>query len=217
MTLERDRLERTAQRLAWATIGYNSVEGVIAVGAGLAAGSTALLSFGMDSGIEVMSAVAISWQFRRAGSADRERATLRLIAVAFFALAAYVAVGTIGALVSRSDPDSSPVGIALAASSVVVMPALVWAKRRVGRELGSASVLADSTQTMLCTYLSAVLLLGLVVNAVAGWGWADAAAALVIAAIAAREGLAAWRGDSCCSPQGSPDSGECRQDCCLTP
>jgi divalent metal cation (Fe/Co/Zn/Cd) transporter len=191
-------LQRRARLLAWATIGYNTVEGVIAVLAGLAAGSVALVSFGLDSAVEVLSAVAVSWQF--AGGVDpevRERRTLRFIAVSFFALAAYVAADAARALLGGADPKSSHVGIYLAVASLIVMPALTRAKRRVGRELGSATVTADATQTLLCTYLSAVLLAGLLLNELVGWGWADPVAGLVIAAVAVREGIEAWRGDGC--------------------
>jgi divalent metal cation (Fe/Co/Zn/Cd) transporter len=191
-------LHRRAARLAWATVAYNAVEGVVAIGAGAAAGSVALVSFGLDSAVEVLSALAVSWQFAGGGghAEDRERRTLRLIAFAFFALAGYVAQDSLRALAGGADPDASPVGIVLAAASLVVMPVLTAAKRRTGRALGSATVLADSTQTLLCSCLSAVLLAGLLLNAALGWGWADPVAGLVIAAVAAREGVEAWRGDA---------------------
>lgn len=199
-TTRQAALHRRARLLAWATIGYNTVEGIIAVLAGLAAGSVALVSFGLDSAVEVLSALAVSWQFSgRANPQDRERVALRFIAVSFFALAGYVAIEAVGSLVRGVDPDPSPVGIGLACASLVVMPALAWAKRRVGGELGSTTVRADATQTLLCSYLSAVLLVGLLLTATVGWGWADPIAALVIAVIAAREGLEAWRGDACCA------------------
>jgi Predicted Co/Zn/Cd cation transporters len=190
-------LNRRAYLLAWATIGYNSLEGVVGVAAGVVAGSVALVSFGLDSAIEVLSAVAVAWQFARGGAAaeSRERTTMRLIGVAFFALAGYVTVASLNSLLTGADPDPSPVGIGLACASLITMPALTWAKRRTGRELGSASVVADSTQTLLCAALSAVLLAGLVPNALLGWAWADPVAALVIAGLAAREGVEAWRGD----------------------
>jgi divalent metal cation (Fe/Co/Zn/Cd) transporter len=192
-------LHRRAARLAWATVAYNTVEGVVAIGAGAPAGSVALVSFGLDSAVEVLSALAVSWQFAGGGghAEDRERRTLRLIAFAFFALAAYVVQDSFRALAGGADPDASPVGIVLAAASLVVMPVLTVAKRRTGRALGSATVLADSTQTFLCSCLSAVLLAGLLLNAALGWGWADPVAGLVIAALAAREGVEAWRGDAC--------------------
>ena len=194
------RLRRRAAWLAWFTIAYNSAEGVIAVAAGLAAGSVALVSFGLDSGVEVLSAVAISWQFARGGARaeERERRTLRLIAVAFATLAAYVAFDSVSSLSSGAQADPSAVGIGLALSSLIVMPVLTVAKRRTGEALGSPTVLADSTQTLLCTYLSGVLLIGLVLNAAWGWAWADPVAGLFIAALAAREARSAWRGDACC-------------------
>lgn len=219
------RLRRRAASLAYFTIAYNTAEGVIAVLAGLAAGSVALLSFGLDSGIEVLSAVAISWQFagRGARAQEREQRTLRLIAVAFAALAAYVVFESLSNLWSGEEADSSAVGIGLAVSSLIVMPLLTVAKRRTGRALGSASVLADSTQTLLCTYLSAVLLVGLVLNAAWGWAWADPVAGLVIAGLAAKEAWSAWHGDGCCagpippSPK-KPSTAKCCDatggDCC---
>ncbi|GAA1436170.1 cation transporter [Mycobacterium cookii] len=197
---ERRRLGRRAQLLAAASVSYNLVEAVIAVTAGLVAGSVALVGFGLDSLVEVSSGLVILWQFRHPLPESRERTALRLMAVSFFALAAYVGVESVRALVSGHSPDASPVGIALAAASLVVMPFLSWAQRRTGRALGSHAVVADSTQTLLCTYLSAVLLVGLVLNATLGWSWADPLAGLVIAYVAAREGLEAWRGEDCCAP-----------------
>lgn len=197
----RRELDRRARLLAWATVVYNTGEGVVAVLAGLAAGSIALVGFGLDSAVEVLSALAVTWQFNgRADARDRERVTLRLIAVSFFLLAAYVAADAARSLLSGSRAEPSTVGIALAVASLVVMPVLVRAKRRVARELGSASVAADAVQTQLCTYLSAVLLAGLLVNATLGWSWADPLVALVIAGVALREGVQAWRGDACCAP-----------------
>jgi divalent metal cation (Fe/Co/Zn/Cd) transporter len=193
----RARLNRRSLRLAYATAGYNLLEGVVAVGAGAAASSTALLGFGLDSFIEVSSALVVIWQFRSRLPEARERLALRLIAVSFLALAAWVTFDALRALAGGGEADHSPVGIGIAATSVVVMPLLVWAKRRTGRELGSATVVADSMQTMLCTYLSAIVLVGLLLNATLGWSWADPAAALVIAAVAAREGIKAWRGEQC--------------------
>ena len=221
-TDERRRLGRRAQLLAAASVSYNLVEAVIAVTAGLVAGSVALVGFGMDSVVEVSSGLVILWQFRHPLPESRERVALRLMAVSFFALAAYVGVESVRALVSGHAPDASPVGIALAAASLVVMPFLSWAQRRTGRALGSNAVVADSTQTLLCTYLSAVLLVGLVLNATLGWSWADPLAGLVIAVVAAREGLEAWRGEGCCAPGGGQahaeeDAGCCRDGCGCTP
>ena len=196
--VHRVRLGRRARLLAGASVAYNSTEAVIAITAGAAAGSAALVGFGLDSVVEVSSGLVILWQFRHALPQSREQQALRLIALSFFALAAYVAQDSVRALIAGSDPDASPVGIALAATSLAVMPWLSWAQRRTGRALHSSAVVADSSQTLLCTYLSAVLLGGLVLNATLGWGWADPVAGLVIAAVAAKEGRDAWRGEGCC-------------------
>jgi divalent metal cation (Fe/Co/Zn/Cd) transporter len=193
----RATLNRRSLLLAYATAGYNLLEGIVAVAAGAAASSTALIGFGLDSFVEVSSALVVIWQFRSRVPEERERLALRLIALSFFALAAWIGVDAVRALVGVGEADPSPVGIAIAAVSVVVMPLLVWAKRRTGRELGSATVMADSTQTLLCTWLSLVLLVGLGLNAMLGWSQADALAALVIAGVAVREGVEAWRGEAC--------------------
>lgn len=195
---DRVRLGRRAQLLAGASVSYNALEAVIALAAGAAAGSAALVGFGLDSVVEVSSGLVILWQFRHRMPQSREQQALRLIALSFFALAGYVAQDSVRSLLSGTDPDASPVGIALASTSLVVMPFLSWAQRRTGRALHSTSVVADSTQTLLCSYLSGVLLVGLVLNATLGWGWADPLAGLVIAAVAAKEGRDAWRGESCC-------------------
>ena len=193
------RLGRRAQLLAGASVGYNVIEAIIAITAGLAAGSVALVGFGLDSTVEVSSGLIILWQFRHAMPESRERMALRLMAVSFFALAAYVAFESVRALVGGHDPDSSMVGIGLAVASLIIMPFLSWAQRRTGRALGSNAVVADSTQTLLCTYLSGVLLVGLVLNATLGWSWADPLAGMVIAAVAVKEGREAWRGEDCCT------------------
>lgn len=181
-------------------MAYNVVEAVIAVAAGLVAGSVALVGFGLDSVVEVSSGLIILWQFRHHLPESRERQALRLMAISFFALAAYVGFESVRTLVTGDAPDSSPVGIALAIASLLIMPILSWAQRRTGRRLGSNAVVADSTQTLLCTYLSAVLLAGLVLNATLGWSWADPLAGLAIAAVALREGREAWQGEGCCAP-----------------
>jgi divalent metal cation (Fe/Co/Zn/Cd) transporter len=202
---ERHRLGRRAQLLAGASVAYNLLEAVIAVAAGVVAGSVALVGFGLDSLVEVSSGVIILWQFRHALPESRERQALRLIGGSFFALAAYITYESARALLVSAEPDASPVGIALAATSLVIMPWLSMAQRRTGRSLHSGSVIADSKQTLLCTYLSAVLLLGLVLNAALGWSWADPLAGLVIAAVAVKEGREAWRGDACgCGSTGRP-------------
>jgi len=188
--------EKRAVRLAWATIAWNVVEAVVAIVAGSAASSIALIGFGLDSMVEVMSAVVILWQFHGLAE-DREHRALKLIAMCFFALAAYVGLQAVIDLLSRSEPKSSTVGIGLAIASLIVMPLLARAKRRNGTAMGSATVVADSNQTKLCAYLSAILLAGLILNATAGWWWADPVAALGIAALAVREGREAWRGETC--------------------
>lgn len=193
----RSRLERRAQLLAWATIVWNVAEGVVAVGAGAAAGSLALVGFGLDSFVEVFAGGVVLWHLRGAPE-ERERRALRLIAVSFFGIAAYVVAEGVRDLVVGDEAGESGVGIVLAAVSLGLMPALAWAKRRTGRALGNPVVIADSTETALCAYLSAVLLVGLVVNAATEWWWADTLAALVIAGLAAREGREAWRGETCC-------------------
>ncbi len=156
----------------------------------------------MDSTIEVLSAAAVAWQFTRRDPERWEKGTLRVIAVAFFALAAYVTATSVLALVGQVDVQHSTVGIVLTALSVVIMPCLSLAERRAGRELGSATAVADSKQTLICTYLSAAVLIGLVVNSLFGWWWADPIAGLVIAAFAIREGIEAWRGDACATSVG---------------
>jgi divalent metal cation (Fe/Co/Zn/Cd) transporter len=197
---DRARLGRRAQLLAAASVTYNVLEAVVAITAGAVAGSVALVGFGLDSLVEVSSALVILWQFRHRLPETRERLALRLIGVSFFALAAYVTIESLRALTGDAQPDASPIGIGLAATSLLVMPFLSWAQRRTGRALGSGSVVADSKQTLLCTYLSAVLLVGLVLNATLGWSWADPLAGLLIAAVALKEGVEAWRGDACCGP-----------------
>jgi divalent metal cation (Fe/Co/Zn/Cd) transporter len=195
---DRRRRQRIALGLAWATIAWNAVEAVVAILSGAVASSIALVGFGLDSTVEVISASVIVWQMTRDVPEDREEQALRLIAVSFFALAGYVTVQAVFDLASRSEPEASMVGIALAAVSLVVMPLLAGLKRRNGRRLGSTSVVADSNQTLLCTYLSAVLLVGLLLNATVGWWWADPIAALIIAALAIHEGREAWHGERCC-------------------
>ncbi|MGW8848667.1 cation transporter [Streptomyces xiamenensis] len=206
----RDRLTRRVRWLVAATIAYNVIEAAVAITAGTVASSAALVGFGLDSLVEVSSAAAVAWQFSAADSAvrqAREARALRIIAVSFFALAAYVSVDAVRALAGGHEADHSMTGIVLAALSLAIMPFLSAAQRRAGRELGSASAVADSQQTLLCTYLSAVLLAGLLANATLGWSWADPVVALVIAAIAVKEGRNAWRGDACCATPPPPDPG----------
>lgn len=199
----RDALTRRIRLLVAATITYNVIEAVVAITAGTLASSTALIGFGLDSVIEVSSAAALAWQFS-ATDPDvreaREKRTLRVIAVSFFALALYVTLDAIRALAGTGEAEHSAPGIVIAALSLAIMPFLSAAQRKAGRELGSATAVADSKQTLLCTYLSAVLLIGLIANSLLGWSWADPIAALVIAAVAVKEGREAWRGDACCGP-----------------
>ena len=193
----RSVLHRRIRLIVGITIAYNVVEAVIAISAGSIASSVALIGFGLDSVVEVLSAAAVAWQFTRREPERWEKPTLRVIAIAFFALAAYVIFSSAIALFSSAEANHSPVGIALAAVSVILMPVLSFIERRTGQELGSATAIADSKQTLICTYLSAAVLLGLVLNSLFGWFWADAVAGLVIAVFAFREGLEAWKGDTC--------------------
>ncbi|KZB86283.1 cobalt transporter [Amycolatopsis regifaucium] len=191
-------LSRRVRLLVAATITYNVIEAVVAISAGTMASSTALIGFGLDSVIEVASATAVAWQFSGADPEARERTALKIIAVSFFALAAYVTVESVRTLFGADQAEHSGVGIVLAAISLLVMPFLSLAQRRAGRELGSASAVADSKQTLLCSCLSGVLLVGLLLNSLLGWYWVDPLVALVIAAVAIKEGREAWRGEHCC-------------------
>lgn len=198
----RAQLARRIRLLVAATITYNVIEAIVAITAGTLASSTALIGFGLDSVIEVSSAAAVAWQFSAADHAARdarEKTALRIIALSFFALAAYVTVDSVRALAGTGEAEHSTPGIVLATLSLMVMPFLSAAQRRAARELGSASAVADSKQTLLCTYLSAVLLVGLLANSLLGWSWADPIAAFAIAAVALKEGREAWRGDACCA------------------
>jgi divalent metal cation (Fe/Co/Zn/Cd) transporter len=196
------RLRRRGRTLALLTIAWNVVEAIVAIGAGAAAGSIALIGFGLDSIVEVASSIVIVWQFgaetRHGVDEARERRALRLISISFFVLAGYVTIQAGWDLWAASEASPSVVGIVLAAVSLVVMPILAFAKRQTGREMGSPTLVADAAETQLCTYLSAVLLAGLVLDATLGWWWADPVAALLIAGLAVREGREAWRGDHCC-------------------
>jgi divalent metal cation (Fe/Co/Zn/Cd) transporter len=195
-------LQRRIRWIVAITIGYNLIEAIVAIAAGTAATSTALIGFGLDSVIEVLSAAAVAWQFSRRDPEKYEKGTLRVIAFSFFALAAYVTLNAVLSLTGVLTAERSPVGIALAALSVVVMPVLSFIERRTGRELGSATAVADSRQTLICTYLSAAVLIGLLFNVVFGWALADPIAALAIVYFAIREGVEAWQGDTCATPVG---------------
>ncbi|HEV7964467.1 MAG TPA: cation transporter [Actinoplanes sp.] len=216
--VRRAALARRVRLLVAATISYNIIEAAVAIAAGTAASSTALIGFGLDSVIEVSSAAAVAWQFAGRDPQAREKTALRIISFSFFTLATYVIVESVRALLGQNEAGHSTVGIALAAVSLVVMPGLSYAQRRAGRELGSRTAVADSKQTLLCTYLSAVLLVGLGLNSLFGWSWADPIAALVIAAVAVKEGRAAWRGDLCCAAPTTHDEGRgaCTDGCCTS-
>lgn len=198
-----------------ATITYNVIEAIVALSEGARVSSTALIGFGLDSVIEVSSAAAVAWQFAGRDPEAREKIALRIIAFSFFGLATYVTADAIRALLGIGEAGHSIIGIVLAAVSLVVMPVLSYGQRRAGRERGSVSAVADSKQTLLCTYLSAVLLVGLALNSLFGWAWTDPIAGLVIAAIAVREGINAWKGDTCCpSPVIAAPAAEHDCDCC---
>jgi divalent metal cation (Fe/Co/Zn/Cd) transporter len=197
---ERARLERQARLLAWGGIGYHFVEFAVALFAGLAAGSIALIGFGADSLIEALAGFVVLWLFTgaRIGSHSAERRAQQMIAASFFVLAAYVAVESVRSLVSGHEPNVSWLGIGLAAFTIPTMPLLAHVKRGIGNRLHSAATVKEASQTQLCAYLAVALLIGLLANALVGWWWADPAAALVIAAVAVREGVESWRGEGCC-------------------
>jgi divalent metal cation (Fe/Co/Zn/Cd) transporter len=195
-------LIKRGQKLEYFTIAYNSLEGLIAVVAGLMAGSIALVGFGFDSLIEVTSGAALLWRLHSDGDESRrervEAITLRIVGVLFLFLAAYVSYDSIKSLIWREEPHKSIPGIVLAIASLIVMPLLVRAKRKVARGIKSGALMADSKQTELCTYLSAILLAGLLLNALVGWWWADPVAALIMVPIIVKEGIEGLRGDTCC-------------------
>jgi divalent metal cation (Fe/Co/Zn/Cd) transporter len=197
---ERAKLELRARRLAWGGIGWHLIEFGIAVGAGIAAGSIALIGFGADSLIEALAGFVVLWLFTgtRLGSHQAERRAQQLICVSFFVLAAYVMFEAIRTLVSGDHPGTSWIGVGLAGFTALTMPLLAAAKRRVGNRLRSSATVKEASQTTLCAYLSVALLVGLLANALAGWWWADPLAALVIAGVAVKEGREAWRGEGCC-------------------
>ena len=196
---DRDGLVRRAKALAWLGVGWHGVEAAIAIGAGIAAGSIALVGFGADSLVEAFAGFIVLWRFAgaRAGSDRAERRAQQLVAVTFYVIAAYVAIEATRALVNGDEPAASWVGIGLSAFTLATMPPLAAAKARVADALGSSATKSESRQTVLCAYLSAALLVGLGLNAVLGWWWADPVTALVIAAVAAKEGRDSWRGDAC--------------------
>ena len=195
------RLARRARLLSWASLAYMGLEGVVAVVAGVVAGSIALIGFGIDSAIEGFASVVIVWRFTgsRTLSEAAERKAQKLVAIQFFILAPYVGVEAVRSLINADRPEESVVGIALAASSLVIMPLLGRAKQRLGRRIGSSATASEGKQNLLCAYLAAALLVGLLGNALFGAWWLDPVVALLIAYVAVREGREAWRGDACCS------------------
>jgi divalent metal cation (Fe/Co/Zn/Cd) transporter len=198
---ERRRLVQRAKLLAWVGVGWHGIEATVAIAAGIAAGSIALIGFGADSLIESGAGFVLLWRFAasRAASEDAEGRAQKLIGASFYVLAAYVGVEAFRTLVGADHPDVSWVGIGLSVVTLATMPPLAIAKGRLGERLGSSATRSEGRQNMLCAYLSAALLIGLGANALAGWWWADPAAALLIAGVAVREGREAWRGESCCA------------------
>jgi divalent metal cation (Fe/Co/Zn/Cd) transporter len=205
---------RRAKSLAWLGVGWHGIEAVVAIAAGLAASSIALVGFGADSLIESLAGFVLLWRFAaaRASSEGAERRAQQLIAISFFVLAAYVGAESLRTLIAADHPEVSWVGIGLSAFTLVTMPPLAIAKERVGDQLGSAATRSEGRQNMVCAYLSAALLVGLGANAAMGWWWADPLAALAVAAVAIREGRQTWAGDGCCAVPLSPGASE--DECC---
>jgi divalent metal cation (Fe/Co/Zn/Cd) transporter len=203
ITPERSAYLQRALQLTGFTVGWNVLEGFVAIGAGLFAGSIALVGFGVDSFVEVLSGLVMLWRLRAESSGllpneEAERRAIKLIALTFFVLAAYVSFESVRDLLTGEKAESSLVGLILTAVSLVVMPVLAHKKRQLTQEMGSASLRADSTETQLCVYLSATVFVGLAANALLGWWWMDSVAALVVAAIALREGYEAWTTEDLC-------------------
>ena len=198
---DRATLVRRAKALAWIGMAWHGIEAVVAIAAGVAAGSIALIGFGIDSVVEAMAGFVLLWRFAgtRSGSDGAERSAQKMIAVSFYVLAAYVAVEAARGLVAGDQPDGSTVGILLACATLLTMPPLAMAKERLAHKLQSSATKAEGRQNMVCAYLAVALLVGLSANALLGWWWADPIAALVIAAVAVREGREAWQGRACCA------------------
>jgi len=212
---ERKRLVKRAKVLAWLGVGWHGVEAAVAVGAGVVAGSIALVGFGADSLIESLAGIILLWRFAaaRTSSEAAERRAQRLIGLSFYAIAAYVAFEAVRSLVAGARPEASWIGVSLAALTLVTMPPLAIAKARVGEKLGSSATKSEGRQNMLCAYLSAALLVGLGANALFGLWWADPVTALLIAGVAVKEGRESWRGESCCTAPVLPGE-HCEDDCC---
>jgi divalent metal cation (Fe/Co/Zn/Cd) transporter len=213
----RRRLAARVRLLSWLSLGYMAIEGGIAILAGVLASSIALIGFGLDSAIEGIASVVIIWRFtggRELSHAAEERAQ-KVVAISFFLLAPYIAIEAVRALASGDHPETSVLGIAVTASSVVLMPALGVAKRRLGERLGSSATAGEGTQNLLCAAQGAAVLVGLAANAIAGTWWLDSLIALGLAAIAVREGRATWRGEGCCASDPFGQAGDpCTDDCC---
>jgi divalent metal cation (Fe/Co/Zn/Cd) transporter len=202
---QRERWVGYARLLAWLGVGWHGVEAAIAVLAGLAAGSIALVGFGADSVIEALAGFIVIWRFTgaRALSEEAEQRAQKLIALSFFLLAAYVGVESIRSLIGREEPATSWVGLGLALVTMITMPLLARAKARVGKQLGSTATASEGQQNLICAYLSVALLVGLGANAFLGWWWADPLTALLIAGVAVKEGWETWHGDPCCDEEGT--------------
>lgn len=221
VTRERyDELARKVKRLSWLSLGAMTLEGVVAISAGVVAGSIALVGFGLDSAVEGFASTIIIWRFSgsRVFSQRAEHRAQRLVAIQFFILAPYVAIESVRSLIDGTHPDVSPVGIALSIFSLITMPMLGIAKQRIADQIGSAATKGEGRQNMLCAYLAGALLIGLVGNAAVGAWWLDPIVGLLIAAVAVKEGMEAWRGDGCCvaSPLDgfARADGDCHDDCC---
>ncbi len=217
-TVERDRLIRRAKGLSWLSLGWMTIEGVVAITAAIGAGSVALLGFGIDSAIEGLASVIIIWRFTgsRRLTEDAERRAQKLVAISFFMLAPYVAQEAVRTLLAGERPSTSWVGIGLSISSIVIMPLLGRAKQRIGARLGSAATAGEGSQNLLCAYLAAGVLVGLLANTGFGWWWVDPTIALGIAAVAVKEGREAWAGEGCACADvpGLEADQACRQECC---
>jgi divalent metal cation (Fe/Co/Zn/Cd) transporter len=210
------RLARRARLLSWASLGYMCLEGGVALVAGIVAGSIALTGFGIDSAIEGVASLIVVWRFTgsRLLSEHAEERAQRLVAISFFLLAPYIAVEALRDLIGGRQPEASWVGIALAMSSIVLMPALGIAKRRIGERIGSQATSGEGAQNLLCAYMAVALLVGLAGNALFGLWWLDPVAALAIAALAVNEGVETWRGEGCCAPGAPTDADACEEECC---
>ncbi|MHB8660295.1 MAG: cation transporter [Solirubrobacteraceae bacterium] len=215
---DRDRLIRRAKTLSWLSLVWMTVEGAVAILAALAAGSVALLGFGIDSAIEGIASVIVIWRFtgprRLSAEAEAEERAQKLVAISFFLLAPYIAQDAIRTLINGEHPGTSWVGMGLSIGSIVVMPLLGRAKRRIGQRLGSAATAGEGAQNLLCAYMAAGVLVGLAANAALGWWWLDPTIALAIAALAISEGREAWAGEGCCVAPPTPNGDGCQEDCC---